>query len=123
MPPSEAAASESIIHLSYRDGTGVFHADWPIARIEEAIKDQGGLLWVDIQGPDEHTGTHLRELALRAFSFPSPWPSRMHSSKRTFPRWTTGANISTSSFTWPGSFPRPTPSNCWNWISSSVRIT
>jgi magnesium transporter len=67
--PSEATHGESIIHLSYRDGAGVFHADWPIADVEESIKDQGGLLWVDIQGPDEHAGTHLENWLCEHFHF------------------------------------------------------
>jgi magnesium transporter len=67
--PSETTDSESIIHLSYRDGAGVFHADWPIADVEESIKDQGGLLWVDIQGPDEHAGTHLENWLCEHFHF------------------------------------------------------
>ena len=68
-PGSEVSDNESIIHLSYRDGKGVFHADWPIARVEESIKDHGGLLWVDIQGPDEHVGTHLENWLCEHFQF------------------------------------------------------
>ena len=68
-PPGDAAQSESIIHLSYRDGTGAFHADWPISRVEEAIKDHGGLLWIDIQGPDEHLGMHLENWLCDHFQF------------------------------------------------------
>ena len=67
--PNEASPCESIIHLSYRDGTGVFHGDWPIARIEESINDPSGLLWVDILGPDEHTGTHLQTWLCDHFHF------------------------------------------------------
>jgi magnesium transporter len=66
---SDASESESIIQLSYRDGSGVFHADWPIFQIEESIKDHGGLLWVDIQGPDEHAGTHLESWLCEHFHF------------------------------------------------------
>jgi len=69
VPLNEASACESIIHLSYRDGTGVFHGDWPTARIEEAIKDPSGLLWIDIVGPDEHTGTHLQTWLCDHFHF------------------------------------------------------
>jgi magnesium transporter len=66
---NEASACESVIHLSYRDGTGVFHGDWPIARIEESINDPSGLLWIDILGPDEHTGTHLQTWLCHHFRF------------------------------------------------------
>jgi magnesium transporter len=67
--PCEPALSQSIIHVSYRDGTGVFHADWPFSRIGEAIKGQGGLLWVDIQGPEEHTSTDLENWLCEVFHF------------------------------------------------------
>ena len=69
MSPNQASESESIIHLSYRDGKGVFHSDWPISHVEESIKDQGGLLWVDIQGPDEHAGNHLDNWLCEHFQF------------------------------------------------------
>ena len=66
---SETAENESITHLSYRDGAGAFHAEWPLARIEEAINDEKGLLWVDIQGPDEHVGKHLENWLCTHFHF------------------------------------------------------
>jgi magnesium transporter len=65
----ETAENESITHLSYRDGAGAFHAEWPLARIEEAINDEKGLLWVDIQGPDEHVGKHLENWLCTHFHF------------------------------------------------------
>jgi magnesium transporter len=65
----ETAENESITHLSYRDGTGAFHAEWPLAQIEEAINDEKGLLWVDIQGPDEHVGKHLENWLCTHFHF------------------------------------------------------
>jgi magnesium transporter len=68
-PRTDAAETESIIHLSYRDGTGVFHAEWPISHVETSIKDHGGLLWVDIEGPDEHTGPHLENWLCDHFHF------------------------------------------------------
>jgi magnesium transporter len=66
---SEPGDTESIIHLSYRDGTGVFHAHWPTPRINEALKDQAGLLWVDIQGPEEHSGPGLENWLCEVFHF------------------------------------------------------
>ena len=74
--PSSAALSaggapsgDSVIKLTYRDGTGVFHADWPVSRIEEAIADQRGVLWVDILGPDEHATPELEDWLCRNFHF------------------------------------------------------
>lgn len=67
--PNDAPDCESIIHLSYRDGSGVFHADWAVTRVDEAINDQAGLLWIDILGPDEHTGNHLQNWLCDHFHF------------------------------------------------------
>ena len=67
--PIDASASESTFHLSYRDGSGVFHPEWPIAKVEEAINDLSGLLWIDILGPDEHSGTHLETWLCEHFHF------------------------------------------------------
>jgi magnesium transporter len=65
----EPAENESVIRLSYRDGAGVFHAEWPFAQIEQAINDDKGILWVDIQGPDEHAGDHLENWLCTQFHF------------------------------------------------------
>lgn len=71
LPPGsdDASASESTFHLSYRDGKGAFHADWPIAKVQDAINDQNGLLWIDILGPDEHRGAHLENWLCEHFHF------------------------------------------------------
>jgi magnesium transporter len=69
IPAIEPIAGESTIRLSYRDGTGAFHADWPIANIEQAIDDPSGLLWVDVLGPDEHKTDHLRDWLCEHFHF------------------------------------------------------
>jgi magnesium transporter len=42
-----------LVHLLYRDGGGNLHQDWPLDRIEEAIGDQGGQLWVDFEASDD----------------------------------------------------------------------
>jgi magnesium transporter len=67
--PLETAENESITHLSYRDGAGAFHAEWPLGQIDEAINDEKGLLWIDIQGPDEHVGKHLENWLCTQFHF------------------------------------------------------
>ncbi len=55
--------------MCYRDGSGVFHADWPIGQVEEAVRDQSGILWVDIQGADEYAGGQLADWLCRIFRF------------------------------------------------------
>lgn len=38
------------VHVLYRDGSGVMHLDWPLEKLETAIRDQAGTLWVDFEG-------------------------------------------------------------------------
>jgi magnesium transporter len=66
---SQRISVEVVIKLAYRDGSGVFHGDWPIGRIDDAVSDKAGLLWVDILGPDEHAGTDLQDWLCRHFHF------------------------------------------------------
>jgi magnesium transporter len=67
--PDASAPAEATIRLCYRDGNGEFHAEWPIERVEEALSDQSGILWVDIQGTDEYTGRQLEDWLCRIFHF------------------------------------------------------
>jgi magnesium transporter len=66
---STAAAREPAIHLSYRDGHGVFHANWPRDRIEEALADKGGLVWVDIRGSEKDEDPKLADWLSAVFHF------------------------------------------------------
>lgn len=70
-PSNGAAASdpESIIRLTYRDGTGVLHTDWPRSRVEECLGDQAGIVWVDIQGPEEHATIDVENWLRDVFHF------------------------------------------------------
>src|SRR3954467_12673898 len=36
------------IGIVYRDGGGNIHFDWPLERIPDALADEGGTLWVDL---------------------------------------------------------------------------
>ena len=58
-----------VIKLVYRNGAGAFHADWPTGRIDEALADQAGLVWVDILGPEEHANPELEDWLCRHFHF------------------------------------------------------
>ena len=62
-------ATQYTIKLVYRDGKGEFHADWPPNRIDEALADPSGLVWVDILGPEEHKSYELEEWLCRHFKF------------------------------------------------------
>jgi magnesium transporter len=59
-----------MIRVVYRDGSGNLHVDWPTSRIEEAVADQGGLVWVDIQGPKHgHPDRQVEDWLCGAFNF------------------------------------------------------
>jgi magnesium transporter len=60
---------QTVIKLIYRDGKGTFHADWPVGRIDEALAEKSGLVWVDILGPEEHASPELQDWLCRHFEF------------------------------------------------------
>jgi magnesium transporter len=60
---------ESIIRVIYRDGAGTLHMDWPVSRIEECLRDTGGILWVDIHGPEEHSNNRVERWLCEVFHF------------------------------------------------------
>ncbi len=73
-PPSvagtELKTANSIVRVVFRDGSGSLHADWPADRILEAIPDQSGLVWVDIQGPSEgHPDQSVEDWLCAVFQF------------------------------------------------------
>jgi len=60
----------SIIRVVFRDGSGNLHSDWPTSRVEEAVRDQSGLVWVDIQGPKEgHPDQQVEDWLCGVFHF------------------------------------------------------
>jgi len=70
-PSNDAAAidPQSSIRLTYRDGTGVLHMDWPTSRVEECLVDKAGIVWVDIQGPEQHATINLENWLCEVFHF------------------------------------------------------
>ena len=68
-PESDHIPAQSVIKLSFRDGAGVFHPDWPIGRIDDALNDKAGLVWVDILGADELATTELQDWLCNHFQF------------------------------------------------------
>jgi magnesium transporter len=73
-PPAQAQAAldfgNSIIRVVFRDGGGNLHTDWSLSRVEEAISDPSGLIWVDIQGPPEgHGHPEVEAWLCRVFHF------------------------------------------------------
>jgi magnesium transporter len=69
VPETDPSVAVPILRLTYRDGKGVFHADWPAARVQESLDDKGGILWLDIQGPVEPLDPKLEEWLCNTFHF------------------------------------------------------
>jgi magnesium transporter len=67
---SNLVSGNWIIRTVFRDGNGSLHIDWPATRVEEAISDQNGLVWVDIEGPKEgHPDQQLEDWLCAVFHF------------------------------------------------------
>src|SRR5262249_9154855 len=43
----------AVVRTIYRDGAGNLHVDWPHEKIPEAVRDQGGTVWVDFMAAKE----------------------------------------------------------------------
>ena len=106
VPPNEVATDgiDSVIRVTYRDGTGVLHADWPVSRIEESLRDAAGILWVDIQGPEEHSSPHVEDWLREVFRF-HPLAIEDALKKRHVPKVDDWGDYCMSSSTSPGSIP------------------
>jgi magnesium transporter len=68
-PESSTALSDSRIRVVYRDGAGVLHTDWPLEQVPPALHDQQGLIWVDIEGPEEHADGQIEVWLSDVFHF------------------------------------------------------
>jgi magnesium transporter len=66
----EVDVGNATIRTVFRDGSGNLHIDWPASRIADAVSDQGGLVWVDIQGPEQdHPDVRLEDWLCSVFHF------------------------------------------------------
>jgi magnesium transporter len=61
-PHAPSVGPGPAIRIIYRDGAGAIHHDWPVERIDEAIEERKGTLWVDIE--DRAPGANGRVEAL-----------------------------------------------------------
>ena len=63
-PTEESTEAPPLIRIAYRNEAGVVSFDWPPERLGEALGDQGGTLWVDIQngGSTAPEGVLFREV-------------------------------------------------------------
>src|SRR4051794_9868834 len=67
-PPAQGAPTAQIRIVS-RDGAGEIHLDWTIERIEQALHDPRGTLWVDIENPDGASTSEIETLLREVFGF------------------------------------------------------
>jgi magnesium transporter len=68
-PEAEPSPSEARIRIVYRDSAGALHTDWPLSRIEEALRDPSGLVWVDLEGPIDSCSQQLENWLCEVFHF------------------------------------------------------
>jgi len=59
------------IRLVYRDGAGSIHFDWPADQISDALADEKGTLWVDLEDsqPDSAGHSEAEDLLSNVFHF------------------------------------------------------
>ncbi len=63
------AASKPLIRSIFRDGGGTIHYDWPTEKIAEAIDDEKGVLWVDLEDPNPAPNGPIESLLRDVFHF------------------------------------------------------
>jgi magnesium transporter len=68
-PTIALVSAGTVFKLIYRDGSGALHTDWSRDRIDEALADSTGLIWVDILGPEQQASPLLQDWLCRHFHF------------------------------------------------------
>lgn len=63
------APSSPRIRCVYRTGSGEVHLDWPAERIAEAVADEAGTLWVDIEDAEGKCTAQIDRLFREVFRF------------------------------------------------------
>ncbi len=56
------------VRVVFRESSGAVHLDWPFGRVESAIHDKEGTLWIDIDDRDLDL-TAVEELFRNVFHF------------------------------------------------------
>lgn len=57
------------LRIIYRDSAGVVHLDWPADRLTEVLQEQKGILWVDLENPDNVSTKEAEDLLRDVFGF------------------------------------------------------
>ena len=68
LKPQTSTTTAPTLRAVYRSGGGEVHFDWPEDRIGDALRDDGGTLWVDIQGDAAHVAA-VEALFREVFGF------------------------------------------------------
>jgi magnesium transporter len=63
------AATAPKLRAVYRSGAGELHLDWPVARLDEALHDPHGVLWLDIESHNGDEAPEVESLLLETFGF------------------------------------------------------
>lgn len=57
------------VHVLYRDGSGVMHLDWPLEKLDAALQDRAGTVWVDFEGGAEDPDPVVEKVFRDLFHF------------------------------------------------------
>ncbi|RUL85290.1 magnesium/cobalt transporter CorA [Tautonia sociabilis] len=63
------AAGMPRLRAVYRESGGGIHADWPVDRIGEALADERGTLWLDVENPGGRPSAEVETLLRDVFNF------------------------------------------------------
>ena len=67
--PEAPGASPIVVRAAFRDGSGAIHLDYPAGKVAEALADEKGTLWVDIDDPEADTSGSAETLLRDVFKF------------------------------------------------------
>lgn len=60
---------EPTIRVVYRDGDGAIHLDWPASRVADAVADEKGTAWVDVEDLDSACNGSVEAMLRDVFKF------------------------------------------------------
>jgi magnesium transporter len=67
--PNALAPLAAQIRIIYRDTSGAVEFDWTVDRLEEALHDLSGTVWVDIENPEGAHADRVETLLREVFGF------------------------------------------------------
>lgn len=68
-PPGTEHPGGAVVRTIYRDGAGTLHTEWPAEKIAEAVRDEGGTLWVDFMAAKEEGTREVETWLSQVFPF------------------------------------------------------